>query len=378
MLRRAILLLACLLCLHPARAQTPATAPDPLDTVAVYLVPTENFPEVFAANLARMLTRDTGIWVKASLAVPIAEMAPLAGSNQYAAEDFFEKLLPQTEKLPGVGRKTLFLLLTTRDLNTRSQNFRYQISYHNNLLNMSVISLARLFSYQDGQPLMDVTAATRFYKMCKRTIGEARLGWQRSGDPSDLMYAPIMSIEDLDKIGLEHKGAALAVPVQRVDQVSIATVDGAYQLTVPASTLTLSVPALGLSVQEKKGDAPPRSFAFSGQQGALSIAGSFESVHSFRGAGAAWDGDLSEMKAHGAPEASDAAFENIGGWNVVLYDQRGINSSSMRAHYVKDGTWIDLRLSLVKKEKPAARREALRQRLKAMAVGARNAGERTE
>jgi hypothetical protein len=31
-----------------------------------------------------------------------------------------------------------------------------------------------------------------------------RLGWKRSADPEDLMYAPIMGIEDLDRIGLEH------------------------------------------------------------------------------------------------------------------------------------------------------------------------------
>ena len=38
----------------------------------------------------------------------------------------------------------------------------------------------------------------------KRAIGEMHFGWKRSSDSKDLMYAPIMSLDDLDHIGLEH------------------------------------------------------------------------------------------------------------------------------------------------------------------------------
>ena len=38
----------------------------------------------------------------------------------------------------------------------------------------------------------------------KRAIGEMRYGWKRTTDIQDIMYAPIMSLDDLDQIGLEH------------------------------------------------------------------------------------------------------------------------------------------------------------------------------
>ena len=35
-----------------------------------------------------------------------------------------------------------------------------------------------------------------------RIVGEMRLGWRRTSDPADLMYAPIMSIDDVDRMSL--------------------------------------------------------------------------------------------------------------------------------------------------------------------------------
>jgi len=40
--------------------------------------------------------------------------------------------------------------------------------------------------------------------MTKRAIGEMYLGWKRSLDPSDIMYSPLMSLDELDKLGLDH------------------------------------------------------------------------------------------------------------------------------------------------------------------------------
>ncbi len=41
-------------------------------------------------------------------------------------------------------------------------------------------------------------------KMLLRIVGEMRLGWRRTTDPKDLMYAPIMSIDDIDEMDLTH------------------------------------------------------------------------------------------------------------------------------------------------------------------------------
>lgn len=71
-------------------------------------------------------------------------------------------------------------------------------------LRTSVVSLARLFSYVNDAPVLDAAAQTRLYKMIKRSIGEHCLGWKRSTKIQDIMYSPIMSVQDIDEIGLQH------------------------------------------------------------------------------------------------------------------------------------------------------------------------------
>ena len=68
----------------------------------------------------------------------------------------------------------------------------------------SVLSVARLFYEKDGSTAPDDVVALRVQKMLLRIVGEMRFGWKRTNDPTDLMYAPIMSIEDIDRMSLVH------------------------------------------------------------------------------------------------------------------------------------------------------------------------------
>jgi len=45
----------------------------------------------------------------------------------------------------------------------------------------------------------------RIYKMVKRAIGELYFGLPRSTSIADIMYAPIMSLEDIDAMGADYK-----------------------------------------------------------------------------------------------------------------------------------------------------------------------------
>ena len=64
--------------------------------------------------------------------------------------------------------------------------------------------MARIFKYKNGQRYGDDQVSARLYKLVKRSIGEMRLGWQRSSSRLDIMYSPLMSVQDLDSIGLQH------------------------------------------------------------------------------------------------------------------------------------------------------------------------------
>lgn len=178
------------------------------DIVPVYVVPLDDFPEDYSANVARALASQLGIRVRAGLRLPPLRIPVLPETNQYASEALLERAVRASARLPGLGPETYRLFLTTRDINSQTGNFRFQFSMHSPSLNCSVLSMARLVEIENGEPRLTVRTGERTIKLAKRAVGELHLGWRRSTDPDDLMYAPLMSVEDLDRIGNEHREQA--------------------------------------------------------------------------------------------------------------------------------------------------------------------------
>lgn len=203
MLRRSALLFLTTSPLAQSGAQ-PLVPSSPVDGVALYVIPTDGVPEQFAANVARALTKDTGFWVKSTMKVPSESIEPFAGTNQYPADDYLPIGIRVSKQLQDTTARTYFIVLTDRDINSRSQNFRFQYSFHNPMARTSVLSVARLFYEKDGSNATEDVVALRIQKMLLRIVGEMRFGWKRTNDPTDLMYAPIMSIEDIDRMSLVH------------------------------------------------------------------------------------------------------------------------------------------------------------------------------
>lgn len=200
---------------------TSTVAFNPLDAVSVYLVPLADFPQDLASSLAKRLQQDLNLRVKASLQLPPLNLSTLPGTNQYVLEDILSLGSAASASFPEAGPTTYRIFLTLRDINSRSGNFRFQFSAHNKSLNCSVISLARLLEYTNNQPVFNERASTRLMKMTKRAIGEMRFGWPRSTDRSDLMYSPIMSLDDLDRLGLEHKSADKALVAENYRMIGV-------------------------------------------------------------------------------------------------------------------------------------------------------------
>lgn len=203
MLRRP--LLAAWLLPAMALAQPERWVPSsPVDGVSLYVIPTDGFPEQLAASIARALTKDTGQWVKSSLLIPSGVNDPLPGTNQYPADDYLPFGLKAAKQLPDTNARTYFIVLTDRDINSRSQNFRFQYSFHNPMARTSVLSVARLAYEKDGSVAPADVMGLRTQKMLMRIVGEMKLGWKRTTDPTDLMFSPIMSIEDIDRMSIVH------------------------------------------------------------------------------------------------------------------------------------------------------------------------------
>ena len=123
--RTAILVSLSAIASRWASAQNqPQPGASVVDSVALYVLPTDGVAEQAAAQVARVLSQDTGLWVKASLWVPPGPLAPLPGGQQFAGEDYLALGSAVAKRLQDAGPRTYFIVLTDRDINARSQNFR--------------------------------------------------------------------------------------------------------------------------------------------------------------------------------------------------------------------------------------------------------------
>lgn len=197
------IILALLLILTASATPAQAQEVGP-DTVAVYLVPMDDFPEAVAAKLARQLSDDMKLWVKATVRMGKLDIQRLPGTNQLIAEDILQKAQPIIRTLPEGSPLTYYVILTSQDINSASGNFRFQFSMHVREARSSVVSIQRMLEFRDGRYFATQRSYERLLKMTKRGIGEIYLNWQRSTNRSDIMYSPIMSLQDLDGIGLQH------------------------------------------------------------------------------------------------------------------------------------------------------------------------------
>ena len=197
----------------------------PLDAVPIYLVPLDDFPEELAALLAKSLQADMGFRIKASVKLPPLGIASIPGTTQLVSDDILLQASKASSRLPEATATTYRVFLTIKDINSRSANLRFQFSAHNKALNCSVVSLARLLEYAGERPVLTERAVSRMQKMTKRAIGEMYLGWKRSPDPGDIMYSPLMSLDELDKLGPGHaEGAPEQAPRPVLPQSSPNTI----------------------------------------------------------------------------------------------------------------------------------------------------------
>ncbi len=202
-----------------------AVAAGPGAPVAVYVVPLDDVPEALSATVAHALARQLGIRVRAGMRLPPLRIPVLPGTGQVAGEALLERAARASARLPGLRPATYRLFITARDINAQSGGFRYQFSMHSPNLRCSVVSMARLFELVDGEPRLTNRTGERMVKLAKRAVGELHLGWQRSTDPDDLMYAPLMGLEELDRIGNEHREEKPDEPAPDIQRKSRALIE---------------------------------------------------------------------------------------------------------------------------------------------------------
>ena len=182
--------------LQPPIAET-ATIPDgPVD---VWLVPLDGFPHALVTSLARRLSSDLHINVRASTHAGTNQQM-YGASGQMISGQVLREISPALARLYDTTPRTAFVVLTPFDPNGADGSTRFVFATHFSG-RKSVVSLARLSDSFFGRPDRPEVTAERLFKIVKKSIGIQYFSLPRSTEMRSVMYSPIMSLDDLDASG---------------------------------------------------------------------------------------------------------------------------------------------------------------------------------
>ncbi|MGH8648993.1 MAG: hypothetical protein ACREUP_06765 [Burkholderiales bacterium] len=201
--RTALLILIAVVaaaCSKPA--EQAADTPTNYDVV---LVPTEEFPPSKATKVATTVANDTGLQIKVVLPLGTRDWKPYPDRPQYDPDALKKLALPAIERLKTNYGGKVYVILTSRDIGPPDKSLNFVFIRHDHAQKISVVSAARMLFDQQGKQATPDVIQTRLRKMLLRTIALQYYELQRSTDIADVTYSPLMSVGDLDQMGLTLK-----------------------------------------------------------------------------------------------------------------------------------------------------------------------------
>lgn len=188
---------------HQTETSAPVAKSSEAD-VDVFLIPLDDFNFQVAASLAKSLSADLKIYVKPTVNMGIDDLVPFPNTTQFSDEDIETNVLRIIPNLKEARTNAAYIALTTRDINTKDRTLRFNFCLNDKHARVAVISAARLSIGQNGLPADRQTALERLTKLIKRSIGAIYFDYPRSTDIGDVMYSPLMSLDDLDRMGNDY------------------------------------------------------------------------------------------------------------------------------------------------------------------------------
>jgi hypothetical protein len=149
------------------------------------------------------------------------------------------------------------------------------------------------------------------------------------------------------------------------DSITVTEGADAFELTVPVSRLTMSLPKEGLRQKEREtsgGSTASRRYYYLEDPAAhIILSGWFEAAQEYPGAAKVWAGDTAAWALDRIPTPFNVVFKKLGGWDTVIYQmpRKSGTNTNIRAHWVAAGTWIDLHLSTDSESSEAESRKRL-------------------
>jgi len=174
----------------------------------IVIVPMTGIPMLFLQNLeeAIELQHQTDVLVTTAMGKGVEML--LKNSDQYDASYLANLGLDIGGR---IKRKNAYIIvLTNEDINYSKSGFRYVFSSHYD--GVSVISLARVNPINFGArlgliavPFTEEKIQQRAIKLINKALGYGLYQYEASSNINNVMYGPIMSLDDLDRVGSWYK-----------------------------------------------------------------------------------------------------------------------------------------------------------------------------
>lgn len=206
LLRRLGFLLLTLLAIKTCLPERAILAPADLASQErkLIVIPTDGIPTLFLTSMRSRLKEQHGFEVLIAVQMALDSGWVINPDGQLDADQTAVQGLELCRRMS--TNNEYCVVLTNRDINTKNSGLRYLFAQHHK--GISVVSLARLSDANYGVqlnllsvPIIFEKTLDRATKMINKGVGLGYYSYALSTDKRSVMYAPIMSLADLDSVG---------------------------------------------------------------------------------------------------------------------------------------------------------------------------------
>lgn len=166
----------------------------------IYLVPFSGFAESSTHMLAKALSQDTGLKITSTGSIALPEKYLNTDRNQYNVDYLNPIVNKSIASLKRKDRNQLFIAVMKQDMYSASNSWNFSLAsnFDNNI---SIVATERLVPFETtDRSEAEKIYGERVYKILKRTIGLQYYKYQRKTDSNSVLFSPIMSVKDLDRM----------------------------------------------------------------------------------------------------------------------------------------------------------------------------------
>jgi YD repeat-containing protein len=187
--------------LQPAPAATPLP---PTPGVTVHLVPMGTFQTLSLGELPAYYRARLGLSVELQAPVPLEQVTFDSGRNQYVAESLVASLKRRRPDL-AADSGAVVIGVTEADIYILTRNWRFAFGYRDGE-RFGVVSAARMIPWLHRVRGLEYLVQARVRKMISRYIGLLAYRLPLNPDPTSLLYAHLLGLDDLDLMQERFEG----------------------------------------------------------------------------------------------------------------------------------------------------------------------------